>query len=142
MQVIPHVTDEVKRRIFEEADRYDVTILEIGGTIGDIEGPHFIEAARQMRKDVGRDKTMYIHVAPVLYLSYSGEMKTKPIQHSVRELTRLGIQADMLLCRTEHELTVKVREKLALFCDIEENCIIEALDVESIYQVPELFRQQ
>lgn len=142
VQVIPHVTDEVKRRIFEEADRYDVTILEIGGTIGDIEGPHFIEAARQMRKDVGRDKTMYIHVAPVLYLSYSGEMKTKPIQHSVRELTRLGIQADMLLCRTEHELTVKVREKLALFCDIEENCIIEALDVESIYQVPELFRQQ
>ena len=142
VQVIPHVTDEIKKRLKKDAKKYDVTIVEIGGTIGDIEGPHFIEAIRQMRKEVGFENTLYVHVAPILYLKFSGEMKTKPIQHSVKELTRLGIHTDMLMCRTEHPITKKIREKLALFCDIDQRYIIEALDAQSIYQVPELLKNQ
>jgi len=142
VQVIPHVTDEIKKRIMKDAKSYDITICEIGGTIGDIEWPHFIEAIRQMRKDIGFDRTMYVHVAPILYLKYSGEMKTKPIQHSVKELTRLGIHADMLMCRTEHPITKKIKEKISLFCDIDKQYIIEAIDAQSIYQVPELLKNQ
>lgn len=142
VQVIPHVTDEIKKRIMKDAKKYDVTICEVWWTIGDIEWPHFIEAIRQMRKEVWFDRTMYLHVAPILYLKYSWEMKTKPIQHSVKELTRLWIHADMLLCRTEHPLTKKIKEKLSLFCDIDKQYIIEAIDAQSIYQVPELFKNQ
>lgn len=142
VQVIPHVTDEIKRRLHKAAKWYDITLVEVGWTIGDIEAPHFIEAIRQMRKDLGHDRTMYVHVAPILFLKYSGEMKTKPIQHSVKELTRLGIHADMLMCRTEHPMTQKIKDKLALFCDIDPTYIIEWLDAQSIYQVPQLLEQQ
>lgn len=142
VQVIPHVTDEIKARLIHNAKDFDVTIVEIGGTIGDIEGPHFIEAIRQMKHDLGKDNVLYVHVAPIIYLPYSGEMKTKQIQHSTKELTHLWIHADVLICRTAHPLTKKIKDKLALFCDLEPQAIIEAIDAESIYQVPEYFKQQ
>lgn len=142
VQVIPHVTDEVKFRIKKQAKKYDITIIEVWWTIGDIEWPHFIEAIRQMKKDIWAEHTMYLHLAPLLYLKYSGEMKTKPIQHSVRELTRLGIHPDMLLCRTEYPMTKKIKEKLSLFCDLDDTYIIEVMDAQSIYQVPEMLKKQ
>ncbi len=119
VQVVPHVTNEIKELLIQASAWADVTIVEVGGTIGDIEWPHFIEAIRQLRKDIGREHTMYVHVAPLLYLDYSGEVKTKPIQHSVRELTRLGIQPDMIICRTKVPLTSAIKEKISLFCDTE-----------------------
>ncbi len=142
VQVIPHVTDEVKAWLIKNAKKYDITIVEIGGTIGDIEWPHFIEAIRQMKHDLGKENVCYVHVAPIIYLPYSGEMKTKQIQHSTKELTSLWIHADILVCRTAFPLDKKIKSKLSLFCDIEPEAIIEAIDAESIYQVPELFRQQ
>lgn len=142
IQVIPHVTDEIKERLQKHQDEFDVTIVEVGGTIGDIEAPHFLEAIRQMRQDIGRERTMYIHVAPLMYLRYSGEVKTKPIQHSVRELTRLGIQPDMIVARTEVPMSNEIREKISLFCNIEPPYVIEGIDAESIYQVPQLLLDQ
>lgn len=142
VQVIPHVTDEIRQRLIKASANVDVTIVEIGGTIGDIEGPHFIEAIRQMKKTVGSDKVMYVHVVPLLVLSFSGETKTKPIQHSVKELTRMGIHADMIMCRTPVKLTKKIKDKIALFCDVDADYVIEAIDLKSIYQVPQHFANQ
>lgn len=142
VQVVPHVTNEIKDLLLQAGAWSDITIVEVGGTIGDIEGPHFIEAIRQMRKDLGRENTMYIHVAPLLYLDYSGEIKTKPIQHSVRELTRLGIQPDMIVCRTKVPLTQEIKEKISLFCDTDPRYVIEGRDAQSIYEVPQLLQDQ
>jgi len=138
VQVIPHVTDEIKRRIREvgDAEGVDVAIVEIGGTVGDIESLPFLEAIRQMRLDLPRDATMVIHLTYVPYLKAAREMKTKPSQHSVRELREIGIQPDVLLCRTEWNLTPSIREKLALFSNVHKQSVIEAPDVESIYEVP------
>ena len=142
VQVVPHVTNEIKELLIQASAWADVTIVEVGGTIGDIEWPHFIEAIRQLRKDIGREHTMYVHVAPLLYLDYSGEVKTKPIQHSVRELTRLGIQPDMIICRTKVPLTSAIKEKISLFCDTEPQYVIEGKDAQSIYEVPQLLQDQ
>ncbi len=142
VQVIPHVTDEIKETIQKHAKHFDVTIVEIGWTIGDIEAPHFIEAIRQMKQDLGKKNVCYVHVAPIIYLPYSGEMKTKQIQHSVKELTHLWIIPDFLVCRSSHPLTKDIKEKLALYCDLKPQEVIEARDAESIYQVPQQLKQQ
>lgn len=136
VQVIPHVTDYIKQLIRSRESDYDITIVEIWGTIGDIEGPHFIEAIRQMRKMVGVNNTMYVHVVPLFYLSVTDELKTKPIQHSVKELTRLGIRPDIIMCRTSHTMSDNIRAKIALFCDVDEDAVLEWMDVPSIYDVP------
>ncbi len=143
VQVIPHVTDEIKRRIREvgDAEGVDVAIVEIGGTVGDIESLPFLEAIRQMRLDLPRDATMVIHLTYVPYLKAAREMKTKPTQHSVRELREIGIQPDVLMCRTEWSLTPSIREKLALFSNVHKQSVIEAPDVESIYEVPLTLRR-
>jgi len=138
VQVIPHVTDEIKRRIREvgDADGVDVAIVEIGGTVGDIESLPFLEAIRQMRLELPRQSTFVIHLTYIPFIKAAREMKTKPTQHSVRELREIGLQADVLLCRTEWPLSASVREKLALFSNVHPACVIEAPDVETIYEVP------
>jgi len=138
VQVIPHVTDEIKRRIREVGDAggVDVAIVEIGGTVGDIESLPFLEAIRQMRLELPRQSTFVIHLTYVPFIKAAREMKTKPTQHSVRELREIGLQADVLLCRTEWPLSASVREKLALFSNVHPACVIEAPDVETIYEVP------
>ena len=138
VQVIPHVTDEIKSAVMKLAtDDVDVVITEIGGTVGDIEGLPFLEAIRQFALDVGRENCLYIHLTPVFYLKAAGEMKTKPTQHSVGALRQIGIQPDILICRTEHELSPDDREKIALFCNVERKAVIEERDREfSIYEVP------
>ncbi len=138
VQVIPHVTDEIKRRIraVGDAEGVDAAIVEIGGTVGDIESLPFLEAIRQLRLDLPRDATTVIHLTYVPYLKAAREMKTKPTQHSVRELREIGIQPDILLCRTEWSLTASIREKLALFSNVHPQSVIEAPDVDTIYEVP------
>ena len=136
VQVIPHVTDEIKSRIFKAADGVDILITEIGGTVGDIESLPFVEAIRQMRADVGRDNVCYIHIALVPYVATAGELKTKPVQHSVKELRTVGIAPDVILCRTDRFLPKAVKAKIALFCDVDEDAVITAKDVETIYEVP------
>src|SRR5579862_2058143 len=120
IQVIPHITDEMKERISRagKQSNADVVIVEVGGTVGDIEGLPFIEAIRQMRKDVGRENVLYIHVTLLPYIGSTGELKTKPIQHSVNELRSLGIQPDVIVCRSDHPVTQELKEKIALFCDV------------------------
>ncbi len=138
IQVIPHVTNEIKRHI-QDAARHgdpDVVIVEVGGTVGDIESQPFLEAIRQMRKDVGRAKTFYIHVTLLPWLSGSNELKTKPTQHSVRELRSIGIQPDMIVCRSDVEVSQSVREKIALFTDVERRAVVPAYTASSIYEVP------
>jgi CTP synthase len=142
VQVIPHITDEIKRRINEAAEGYDVAIGEVGGTVGDIEGLPFLEAIRQFRWDRGRENVLYIHLTLVPYISAAGEVKTKPTQHSVKELTGLGIQPDILLCRTEHVLERKIKAKIAHFCNVDENSVITARDVDCIYEVPLNFHEE
>lgn len=144
VQVIPHITDEIKSKLKEAAEvsNAEVVITEIGGTVGDIESLPFLEAIRQMRSDVGGDSVMYIHLTLVPYLDKSGELKTKPTQHSVKELRSIGIQPDMIICRTHHHLSREIKEKLALFCDINVNAVIENRDVENIYQVPLVLNEQ
>lgn len=144
VQVIPHITDEIKSKFNEaiEASNSEVLIAEIGGTVGDIESLPFLEAIRQMRSDVGRDSVMYIHLTLVPYLENSGELKTKPTQHSVKELRSIGIQPDMILCRTQHSLAQDIKEKLALFCDINVEAVIENKDAKSIYEVPISLNEQ
>ncbi|MBC7545147.1 MAG: CTP synthase [Candidatus Sericytochromatia bacterium] len=143
VQVIPHITNEIKDRISRVADQgVDVVITEIGGTIGDIEGLPFIEAIRQFRKDVGKENVIYVHVTLVPSLKAAGELKTKPTQHSVKELRSLGIQPDFLVCRTQDELTTSVIEKLSLFCDIDKEAVIACPDVASIYEVPLMLESQ
>jgi CTP synthase len=136
VQVIPHITDEIKRRIIEAAEGYDICIGEVGGTVGDIEGLPFLEAIRQFRWDRGRDNVLYIHLTLVPFISAAGEVKTKPTQHSVKELTGLGIQPGILLCRTDRFLEGKIKAKIAHFCNVDENCVITAKDVDCIYEVP------
>ncbi|MEE8550502.1 MAG: CTP synthase [Gemmatimonadota bacterium] len=142
IQVIPHITDEIKAAIRRVAPNHDVVITEIGGTVGDIESLPFLEAIRQFRRDVGRDNTLFIHVTLIPYIAASGELKTKPTQHSVRELMEIGIQPDILICRTEHPLTEEMRSKIALFCNVDADAVIEARDVETIYEVPLQFHSQ
>ena len=142
VQVIPHVTDEIKRAVRQLEDSVDVAIIEIGGTIGDIESLPFLEAIRQLRGDLGRENTLYIHVTLVPYIKTAGEVKTKPTQHSVKELRAIGIQPDILLCRTESTLSNDLKAKIALFCNIEQDAVITARDVENIYEVPLCFHEE
>jgi len=137
VQVIPHITDEIQRRTYQLAEKgYDIVITEIGGTVGDIESLPFLEAVRQMRMKLGRENCLVIHLTLIVYISAARELKTKPTQHSVKELLQAGIQPDILVCRTEHPLTEEVRDKLALFCNVERSSVIEAIDVDTIYDVP------
>ncbi|MCX7780301.1 MAG: CTP synthase [Negativicutes bacterium] len=138
VQVIPHITNEIKERVYRvgKEDNADIVITEIGGTVGDIESLPFLEAIRQVKKEVGRDDVLYIHVTLVPYISAAGELKTKPTQHSVKELRSIGIQPDIVVCRTEHEISRDMREKLALFCDVDVDAVIQNKNAASIYQVP------
>jgi len=136
VQVIPHVTDAIKEFITNDLDNEDFVLVEIGGTVGDIEGLPFVEAIRQLGNELGREQTLYIHVTLVPYLSAAGELKTKPTQHSVKELLSVGIQPDIMLCRAEREIPPDARRKLGLFCNVQEKGVIPALDVSSIYEVP------
>ncbi|MGC8794052.1 MAG: CTP synthase [Bryobacteraceae bacterium] len=142
VQVIPHVTNEIKAAIRRVAEGVDVVITEIGGTVGDIESLPFLEAIRQMRREHGRDNTLFVHVTLVPWIAAAGELKTKPTQHSVRELRAIGIQPDILVCRTERPLPQEVREKIALFCDVDVAAVICARDVEWVYEVPLNFAHQ
>ncbi len=142
VQVIPHITDEIKRRIRAAAEGYDILICEIGGTVGDIEGLPFLEAVRQFGWDWGKENVLFVHLTLVPYIAAGGELKTKPTQHSVKELTGVGIQPDVLLCRTDRILDKKLKAKIAHFCNVEENAVITAKDVEWIYEVPLIFHQE
>jgi len=142
VQVIPHVTDEIKQAIFKLGDGVDVVITEIGGTVGDIESLPFLEAIRQFRNDVGKENCLYIHVTLVPYIKSAGELKTKPTQHSVKELREIGIQPDILLCRTDRFLPPEIKKKIALYCNVEPEAVITAKDVESIYEVPLIFHHE
>lgn len=136
VQVIPHITDEIKMRILAVAEDVDVVICEIGGTVGDIESQPFLEAIRQFRFDIDPKSILYVHLTPILYMRASDELKTKPTQHSVQKLREIGIQPDILLCRTEKKLSRKIKEKIVLFCNVELDSVITAMDVKSIYEVP------
>lgn len=136
VQVVPHLTDEIKRAIKSVSNNHDVVIVEIGGTIGDIESLPFLEAIRQMRYDVGRENVLYIHLTLVPYIKTSGELKTKPTQHSVKELRAIGIQADLLLCRTDRPITPEAKKKIAIHCNLDGDSVITAMDVDTIYKVP------
>ena len=142
VQVIPHITDEIKRCIEVGADDADIAMVEIGGTVGDIESLPFLEAIRQMGVELGRDRTMYIHLTLVPYIAVSGEIKTKPTQHSVKELRSIGIQPDVLLCRADRPVPAEERRKVALFTNVEERAVISAVDVDSIYKIPMALHEQ
>ncbi len=142
VQVIPHITDEIKRRILIAAEGADLLIVEVGGTVGDIESLPFLEAIREFRWDLGREHVLYVHLTLVPFIQTAGELKTKPTQHSVKELTGLGIQPDILLCRCDRQLEKKVKAKIAHFCNVEENCVISAADVATIYEVPLKFHEE
>lgn len=143
VQIIPHVTDEIKSVILELASKdVDVAIIEIGGTVGDIESLPFLEAIRQLGYDLGRENALYIHLTYVPYIPTAGELKTKPTQHSVKELRAIGIQPDILLCRTDRFLPQDIKRKIALFCNVEEDAVITAKDVECIYEIPLIFHQE
>ncbi len=142
VQVIPHITDEVKSTLLELGRDYDITIVEIGGTVGDIEGQPFLEAIRQMKKDLGKKNTLYLHVSLLPFLKVTNEIKTKPTQHSVKELRSIGIQPDILVVRSEVPVSDKIKEKLALFCDVEKQAVIEALDVSDIYRIPLMLEKE
>lgn len=146
VQVIPHITNEIKKRIrlaeTETVDPPDVVITEIGGTVGDIESLPFLEAIRQIKFDLGRDRVVYIHVTLLPYIKVAGELKTKPSQHSVKELRSIGIQPDILVCRTEVSLSAAVKNKLSLFCDVDRASVIEMKDVSNIYEVPMLLASE
>jgi CTP synthase len=142
VQVIPHVTNEIKAAMKKVAQDVDVTLVEIGGTVGDIESLPFIEAIRQMRQELGRENTLFVHVTLVPWIAAAGELKTKPTQHSVKELLSIGIQPDILLCRTDRFLSKDIKGKIALFCNVEEEAVITAKDVASIYEVPLNFHRE
>ena len=142
VQVIPHITDEIKRRILSVDDGIDVKIVEIGGTVGDIESLPFLEAIRQLRNELGKENTLFIHLTLVPFIRTADEMKTKPTQHSVKELREIGIQPDILLCRTERFLSQELKNKIALFCNVEKDAVITAKDVDVIYEVPLLFHNE
>ena len=142
VQVIPHITDEIKKSVLSAADSVDVVIVEVGGTIGDIESLPFQEAIRQFRTDVGKENAIYVHLTLVPYIHTAGEVKTKPTQHSVKELRSIGIQPDILLCRTDRFLSDEIKAKIALFCNVDVDQVITAKDVDTIYEVPLVFHQQ
>lgn len=144
VQVIPHITNEIKERVLRVAkdQNPDVVITEIGGTVGDIESQPFLEAIRQLKYDVGRDHVLYMHVTLLPYLGKAGEVKTKPTQHSVKELRSIGIQPDILVCRSEKEVSKEIKEKIALFCNVEPEAVIQNLDAEYLYQVPLLLEKE
>ncbi|AKQ42232.1 UTP--ammonia ligase [Aurantiacibacter atlanticus] len=142
VQVIPHVTDAIKEFALQDQDDHDFILCEIGGTVGDIESLPFIEAIRQLRNDLPPEQTCLVHVTLVPYISAAGELKTKPTQHSVRELTSLGVQPNLLLCRCEHPLPVSERNKIALFCNVRKEAVIQALDASSIYAVPQQYHAE
>lgn len=144
VQVVPHITDEIKRNILllGETGKYDIVITEIGGCVGDIESLPFIEAARQLKWDLGEKNTLFVHLTLVPYLASAGELKTKPTQHSVRTLSESGIQPDILVCRTEHPIPQEMKRKIGLFCNVTEQDVIEARDASTIYEVPLLMREQ
>jgi CTP synthase len=142
VQVIPHITDEIKTRIKAAADGADVALVEVGGTVGDIESLPFLEAIRQMGVEVGRDNTLFMHLTLLPYIAVAGEVKTKPTQHSVKELRSIGIQPDVLICRSEIPLGESERRKIALFTNVEEKAVINSLDAKSIYQVPRMLHEQ
>ena len=144
VQVIPHITNEIKERIYRAGNEQDidVVITEIGGTVGDIESLPFLEAIRQVKYDLGKENTMYIHVTLVPYLASAGELKTKPTQHSVKELRSIGIQPDVVVCRTEKPLTQEMKDKIALFCNLDPGNVVQNGDVESIYEVPLMLRDE
>jgi CTP synthase len=142
VQVIPHVTNEIKAAMRKIAQDVDVALVEIGGTVGDIESLPFIEAIRQMRQELGRENTVFVHVTLVPWIAAAGELKTKPTQHSVKELLSIGIQPDILLCRTDRYLSNDIKSKIALFCNVEERAVITAKDVASIYEVPLVFAKE
>ena len=144
VQVVPHITDEIKERvqILGNSGNYDIVITEIGGTVGDIESLPYIEAVRQLRWDLGENNGIVIHLTLVPYLSAAGELKTKPTQHSVKTLMESGVQADILVCRTEHHLPKDLRRKLALFCNVKEEAVIESIDASTIYDVPNLMLEE
>ncbi|GAA3586096.1 CTP synthase [Snuella lapsa] len=144
VQVVPHITDEIKERIqiLGKSGDYDIVITEIGGTVGDIESLPYVEAVRQLRWDLGDNNGIVIHLTLVPYLSAAGELKTKPTQHSVKTLMESGVQADVLVCRTEHDLPEDLRRKLALFCNVREEAVIQSIDASTIYDVPNLMLQQ
>ena len=143
VQVIPHITDEIKA--LDPAGRradVDVVIVEVGGTVGDIESLPFLEAIRQFKKDVGKDNVLYVHLTLVPFMQAAAELKTKATQHSVKELRAIGIQPDILLCRTDRYLPPGIKSKIALFCDVEEEAVITAKDVDTIYEVPLVFHRE
>ncbi|MCK9375101.1 MAG: CTP synthase [Syntrophobacterales bacterium] len=142
VQVIPHITDEIKQSIMKVAPSADVAIIEIGGTVGDIESLPFLEAIRQLKGDLGKDNVCYIHLTLVPFIKTAGEVKTKPTQHSVKELRSIGIQPDILLCRTEKLLSQDIKAKIALFCNVEPAAVITAQDVDNIYKIPLLFHEE
>ncbi len=142
IQVIPHITDALKNFVTSDLTDEDFVLCEIGGTVGDIEGLPFLEAIRQLRNDLGRDNTMYLHLTLVPYIPTAGELKTKPTQHSVKELLSVGIQPDVLLCRSEREIPVTERRKIAQFCNVHEDAVIQALDVPTIYNVPIAYHEE
>ncbi|UOP05436.1 CTP synthase [Conchiformibius kuhniae] len=142
VQVIPHITDEIKRRIHEGAAGTDVAIVEIGGTVGDIESLPFLEAIRQMRSQLGRTNSLFVHLSYVPFIKAAGEIKTKPTQHSVKELREIGIQPDVLICRMDRVLPEEEKRKIALFCNVEERAVIGCYDANSIYEIPEMLHAQ
>ncbi len=142
IQVIPHITNDIKRRVVEGAEGMDVAIVEVGGTVGDIESQPFLEALRQLGVEVGRENAMYMHLTLVPYLGASGEIKTKPTQHSVKELRSIGIQPDILVCRSDRAIPANEKAKIALFTNVEEKAVISLKDVSSIYQIPALLKSQ
>ncbi|MFA5350930.1 MAG: CTP synthase, partial [Candidatus Omnitrophota bacterium] len=144
IQVIPHITSEIKHRIKKvaEVSGADIVLVEVGGTVGDIESLPFLEAARQFELDAGEKNVLYIHLTLVPYIKVADEIKTKPTQHSVQTLREIGIQPDILICRTEKPLSDEVKEKISLFCNVRKEAVVESRDVESIYQVPLVFKGQ
>ncbi|MGB0770248.1 MAG: CTP synthase [Flavobacteriaceae bacterium] len=144
VQVIPHITDEIKHRIklLGSSGDYDIVITEIGGTVGDIESLPYVEAVRQLKWEMGNDNAIAIHLTLIPYLSAAGELKTKPTQHSVKTLMESGVQADILVCRTEHQLSQSIRTKLARFCNVKEECVIQSIDASTIYDVPNLMLEE
>jgi CTP synthase len=142
VQVIPHITDEIKRRVYESAEGVDVALIEVGGTVGDIESLPFLEAIRQMRFELGNDHSLFIHLTLVPYIRSAGEIKTKPTQHSVKELRSIGIQPDILICRSEQPIPQSERLKIALFTNVEEKAVFSAVDADSIYKIPLMLHEQ
>lgn len=142
VQVIPHITDEIKMNMFKDAENYDIVLIEIGGTVGDIESLPFLESIRQIKFDIEEEDVCYVHLTLVPYIKSAGELKTKPTQHSVKTLREIGIQPDILVCRSEQPLGDSMKKKIALFCNVSKDAVINALDAKSIYEVPIMMREQ